>query len=96
MARGYFLDDLVLAPVNSFSRAARRRLHHDNTASLAGRLQAYRPSVVVSVLKAIRPAVEQARVAAGLDVPHYCVSFPGNGKQPEFRREMAALLHELP
>jgi hypothetical protein len=94
--RGYFLDDLVLTPVNWLTNAERRRLHEENIISLAQRIARYRPSMIVSVLKAIEPAVERARLAAAVDVPHRCVSFPGNGRQGHFRAEMAALLHEFP
>src|SRR5215216_3912770 len=79
--RGYFLDDLILTPVNWFTQAERRRLHRANIASLSERLRSYQPLVIVSVLKTIRPAVEQARITAGLDIPHYAVSFPGMGQQ---------------
>jgi hypothetical protein len=96
MARGDFVDGLVLTPVNWLTPAERRRLHRDNVASLAERLRDYRPLVIVSVLKAIRPAVEEARAAARLSIPHHTVSFPGMGRQAEFRRDMAGLLDLLP
>ncbi len=94
--RGYFLDDLVLKPVNWLTATERRNLHRENIPLLAERLQVYRPRVIVSVLKAIRHAVEEARGAAGLDVPHHTVSFPGMGRQAKFRREMASLVDSLP
>jgi hypothetical protein len=94
--RGYFLDDLILTPVNWFTQAERRDLHRSNVRSLATRLSAYQPLVIVSVLKAIRTSVEEARTTARLDVPHYTVSFPGMGQQARFRSEMAALLDRLP
>ena len=33
---------------------------------------------------------------AGLMVPHHSISFPGTGRQDDFRREIAAILPYLP
>ena len=62
---------------------------------MAERLREYRPLAIVSALRMIRSAVEEARVAAGLDVPHYVVPFAGHGLQTVFQREMAAFQREM-
>lgn len=93
---GYYLDDLVLIPANWERPADRRRLHRQYILSLTDRLKEYQPAAIVSLLKSIGKAVEQARELSGLRVPHYIVSFPGNGRQVDFHREMASVAPALP
>ena len=92
---GCYLDDLVLHPINTHSQAERKRQHLENVPALAERLVSYRPGTIVSVLKAIQHPVEEAARLASLTCPVHAVSFPGNRRQADFRREMTALLPQL-
>jgi hypothetical protein len=94
-ARGWYLDDLVLTPVNRLE-AARKKQCRDAQKSLAKRIEKYRPRAIVSLLLSIEDIVEDAAIAAGSDAPRYAVPFPGNGQQARFRKEMARLLPLLP
>lgn len=92
---GYFLDDLVLTPVDTLPIPARRPMYAAAVPLLAQRLSGYQPAAVVSILKRISSHVEEAISVAGLLVPHHSVSFPGTGRQGDFRREIAAILPHL-
>jgi hypothetical protein len=96
-ARGWFLDDLVLVPVNHRTQAERRKLHRQWTASLARRIETYRPRAVVSLLLSIEEAVAEAVARAGIaGLTHYALPYPGNRQQLRFKRELARILDELP
>jgi len=95
MAAGMYLDDLVLEPVNWLSRSQRNAMHSNNVPSLAGRIKEYQPLAVIAFMKAIRRPVEEAVVASGCSCAVQTVSFPGNGRQADFRTEMAAILPEV-
>ena len=69
----------------------RRDAHWQAVDSLRDRISEYRPLVIVSLLYSIKHVV---RVAADKEI--LAVPFPGNGQQPNFRREMAAILPGLP
>jgi hypothetical protein len=94
-AAGFFLDDLSLEPIDWQTASQRKRVHAANVASLADRLRDYRPQAVVALLKAIEPSVVDACRQAGLSIVPSAVSFPGNGQQANFRRELGALLPGL-
>jgi len=94
--RGYFLDDLTLEPIGTISPGERKRILKQNIPRLAQRIAEYQPQMIVTILKRIFPYVEEARSLAGVNVPNRPVSFPGNGQQVVFRREMAELLPDLP
>lgn len=93
---GYFLDDLTLEPIGTVSPGERKRILKQNIPRLAQRIAEYQPQMIVTILKRIFPYVEEARSLAGVDVPNRSVSFPGNGQQVVFLREMAELLPDLP
>ncbi len=95
-ARGWYLDDLVLTPVNHLHAAERKRRCRDAEQSLAGRIARYQPRAIVSVLLGIKDNVEAAAISAGSSAPRFAVPFPGNGQQARFRREMAPILPRLP
>lgn len=96
-AKGYFLDDLVLEPINHNTNAERRRLHNMAVPGLAERLATYRPLTVVSILKSIKQPVTEAIVRASISgIPHYSVAFPGTGQQGRFLEEIAEILPVLP
>jgi len=95
-AYGWYLDDLVLVPVDRMRPAQRREACLAARSSLADRIAEYRPQAIVTVLLRIKEIVEAAATAAGSDAPRYAVPFPGNGQQARFLREMADILPRLP
>jgi hypothetical protein len=95
-AYGWYLDDLVLKPVNHLLKPERIAKCLEATESLANRIAAYRPQAIVSVLKSIEPFVNAAAIQAGSDAPRFAVSFPGMGQQTRFQAEMAVIIPELP
>jgi hypothetical protein len=95
-AKGYFLDDLILQPVNQMDRRIRRQLRFENITSLAERISDYRPANVVILMMAIEPMVRDAVAKAGLsDCPVYATPFPGNGQQRRFRLRMKEIIPNL-
>ena len=94
---GWYLDDLVLEPVDKgFSKLARKAKCLGAIESLAKRIAVYQPQAIVSALKGIEPFVVAAAIGAQSSAPRYCVSFAGNGHQNKFGVEMAAIIHNLP
>lgn len=94
-ALGWFLDDLVLTPVNDLSRSEREAKCWAARESLAERIAEYRPRAIVSLLIGIKNIVDAAAVEARSNAPRYAVPFPGNGQQSRFRREIALILPKL-
>ena len=90
------MDDLVLEPFDQIPAEERTPIFRKNVPLLAQRLTRYQPEIVVTLLKRIGPYVQDAISQAGADVKHYCVPFPGNGQQSNFRREMAEIASLLP
>ena len=95
-ALGWFLDDLVLTPVNALPKAQRMTKSQRLGASLAERIRGYQPLAIVSVMRGIGDIVNEAAVAAGSDAPRYVVPFPGNGQQRRFLDAMARIVPMLP
>ena len=95
-ACGWYLDDLVLEPVNHLTPAQRLAACRSAGASLADRIAEYHPLAIVTILLRIKDIVEAAAFAAGSDAPRYAVPFPGNGQQARFLKEMADILPKLP
>lgn len=95
-AYGWYLDDLVLEPVNHLPKMQRLAKCLDAQKSLADRIEAYQPEAIVSLLKSIKPIVNAAANMAGSTVPRYGVPFPGMGHQPDFHAEMATIIQKLP
>jgi len=93
---GWYLDDLVLTPVNHLEKSRRDRKCREAQDSLAARIAEYRPQAIISFLLSIKVKVEAAAITAGSDVPRFAVPFPGNGQQTRFRKEMAKILPMLP
>lgn len=92
---GFFLDDLVLTPVNHLSPRDRAARNLAAIPSLAARLATYQPQAVVGIAKTISEPLTQAHAQAGLDCPLHVVAFPGTGQQANFRRELTAILPGL-
>jgi hypothetical protein len=76
---GWYLDDLVLTPVNHLKPAPRRAAWREARDGLASRIAEYKPLVIVVLLKGIEPIVREAAVAAGSTATIYKVPFPGMG-----------------
>ena|SRR5579864_8661160 len=95
-AYGWYLDDLVLTPVNDLKKPQRRQLCQDAKNSLAIRIAEYRPLAIVSLLICIKDFVEAAAIAAGSTAPRFAVHFPLQGNLPRFQKDMAHILPQLP
>jgi hypothetical protein len=95
-AYGWYLDDLVLTPVNRLTKSQRKARCLDAQESLAGRIAAYRPEAIVSLLRRIEPFVNAAANTSGSDAHRYAVPFPGMGHQARFRAAMACIIPKLP
>ena len=91
-ASDWFLDDLVLTPVNALPKAQRRAQCLAAQASLTARIRAYQPLAIVSIMRSIGDIVDEAAVAACGDVPRYVVPSPGNGQQRRFLEAMARIV----
>jgi hypothetical protein len=95
-AYGWYLDDLVLTPVNNLTKSQRNAKCRDAQKCLAGRIAAYRPEAIVSLLIRIKPFVDGAAIKAHSNAPRYAVPFPGMGQQERFQARMACIIPKLP
>ena len=95
-AYGWYLDDLVLTPVNHLTKSQKKAERQAAVKSLAERIASYQPEAIVSLLLAVEPFVKAAAAQAGSKVPRYAVPFPGMGHQLRFKVEMARILPKLP
>ena len=95
-AYGWYLDDLVLTPVNHLTKSQRKAKCLDAQKSLADRIVVYQPEAIVSLLIVIEPFVNAAAITAGNDAPRYAVPFPGMGQQVRFHAAMARIIPKLP
>lgn len=79
---GFYLDDLVLEPVNWLSRLERQATHATSIGlgSLAKRLRDYEAPLVVAFIKGIAAPVKGAITASGTPCQFEVVPFPGNGR----------------
>jgi hypothetical protein len=95
-ALGWYLDDLVLTPVNQMTKSERvaECLRAQN--KLAQRIAEYRPLAIVPVLFRIKDIVKAAADEAGSTAAFHPVPFPGNGQQGRFRKAMEHLIPLLP
>jgi hypothetical protein len=93
---GFYLDDLVLTPVNHLGTKDRRSLCRRAITSFAERLKDYRPKAIVILLHSIQPMVLQAMREAGVSNEPYCTPYPGFGNQPGFHKAMAEIIPNLP
>ena len=95
-AYGWYLDDLVLDPVNKLTKPERKAKWRGAQNSLAERIAEYQPLAIVSLLLGIKDIVEAAAIAAGSNAHRYAVPFPGMGQQLRFHAEMARVIPKLP
>lgn len=92
---GFYLDDLVLKPVNWLSRSERKAIHAANVASLATRLRDYEAPLVVAFMKGIEAPVRASIEASRTTCKLHVVPFPGYGRQGEFQSAMKSIMPEL-
>lgn len=92
---GLYLDDLVLTPVNHLTAPERKARNADAAPALGARIAIYQPQVVVCIAKTIARPLAEAHARSGVGCPLHVVSFPGNGQQANFRRELAEILPSL-
>lgn len=95
-AYGWYLDDLVLTPVNGDSKLKRRQKCWEAQRGLADRIRAYQPEAIVSLLRCIAPIVDGAARMAESKAARYSVPFPGMGHQKRFLAEMESVIPLLP
>src|SRR5271154_2829946 len=93
---GFYLDDLVLEPVNHLENKDRKSLCKGSISSLAARLRDYNPEAVVILLKSIEQIVLDAIRETGLSCQVYCTPYPGFGNQRRFQDAMTEIIPNLP
>ena len=93
---GWYLDDLVLEPVDKLSPFEREAKCLGAQNSLADRITKYRPLAIVTLLHRIRNVVDAAAIASNCNARRYAVPFPGFGNQKRFMEDMARILPALP
>ena len=93
---GWYVDDLVLFPVNKIAKSKRKAECVAAQGGLAKRISDYRPLAIVSLLRSIESMVEDAAIEAGSNAPRYAVHFPGFGQQGRFASDMAEIIPKLP
>jgi hypothetical protein len=94
-ARGWYLDDLVLTPINDQKGSPRMKQCRDAKDSLAARIKEYQPLAIVSLLLSIQDIIEGAAHKARSDAHLFALPFAGNGHQEDFLKEMARIIPEL-
>jgi hypothetical protein len=96
-AFGWYLDDLVLDPVDHLDDRERRAMCVAARCKLAERVAEYQPLMIVSLLRSIREDVEKAAEMAGCAVEPLNAPFPGGGwHETPFRNEMRSRWATLP
>ena len=93
---GFYLDDLVLTPINKMERRERSSRRQKAVPELAKRLVEYKPKAVVVVMRAILPKVRQAMQIAGMPYEPFCVPHPAFGNWPRFSNAMKEIIDDLP
>ena len=93
---GFYLDDLVLTPINKLGRRERSRLRQEAIPGLAKRLIEYKPKAVVVVMRAILPMVRKAMRMAGISYEPFCVPHPAFGNWTRFSNAMTEIIDGLP
>lgn len=93
---GWYLDDLVLTPVNHLDKKQRIATCRAAQDSLTKRIVEYKPDAIVSLLLVIKNIVDAAAIAADSNAVRFAVPFPGMGQQGRFQAEMAIIVPKLP
>src|ERR1700722_1632945 len=94
--KGFYLDDLVLTPINKLERHERLRQRQEAVPELAKRLVEYKPEAVVVVMRAILPTVLRAMRIAGMPYEPFCVPHPAFGNWARFSNAMKEIIDSLP
>jgi hypothetical protein len=94
--RGFYLDDLVLTPINKLERRERLTRRQEAVPKLAKRLVEYKPMAVVVVMRAILPTVQRAMRMAGISYEPFCVPHPAFGNWTRFSNAMEEIMDSLP
>jgi hypothetical protein len=94
--KGFYLDDLVLTPINKLERHERFTQRQEASPKLAKRLVEYKPKAVVVVMRAILPAVWKAMRMAGISYEPFCVPHPAFGNWTRFSNAMEEIMDSLP
>src|ERR1700737_1835151 len=95
-AYGWYLDDLVLEPVDKLSLPEREAQCLGAQNGLTDRIAEYQPLAIVTLLLRISDIVDAAAIAANCNARRFAVPFPGMGNQKRFKDEMARILPRLP
>jgi len=98
-ALGWYLDDLVLTPVNKgLSDSERKEACRVAQPCFAKRIAEYQPLAIVSLLLAerVKKSVYAAAAEACNSVDCYAVHFPGQGNQRRFLSDMENIILKLP
>jgi hypothetical protein len=93
---GWYLDDLVLTPVNHLIPRERKAMRLGAQDSLSKRVNEYRPLAIVCLLRGISDVVHTAAASAGFTGHVFDVPFPGNGQQRRFHEQMIEIVPTLP
>ncbi|MDR3560586.1 MAG: hypothetical protein P4N59_03955 [Negativicutes bacterium] len=95
-AKGCYLDDLCLMPVDAMGKTERKSCWQAGVPQLAKRLAEYKPDVVIAILLSIKDYVREACDRAKLDnAIRFAIPFAGNGNQGRYVDELAKILREL-
>ena len=94
--KGFYLDDLVLTPINKLERRERLTRRQEAVPKLAKRLVEYKPMAVVVVMRAILPTVQRAMRMAGISYEPFCVPHPAFGNWARFSNAMKEIIDSLP
>jgi hypothetical protein len=95
-SKGFYLDDLVLTPINKLEHRERSKLRRQAIPELAKRLLEYQPKAVVVVMRAIQPTVREAMRMAGISYEPFCVPHPAFGNWPRFQLAITEIIPSLP
>jgi hypothetical protein len=94
--KGFYLDDLVLMPINKLQDRERSKLRQEAIPELAKRLIEYKPKAVVVVMKAILPTIRKALHMAGIPYEPFSVPHPAFGNWADFQIAMTEIMDNLP
>jgi hypothetical protein len=95
--KGFFLDDLVLYPINQMDNKQRNEHRRKGISLLARRIADYQPAAVVVLMCGIEPMVVDAMREVGLsDAPHYTTPFPRPEHQKRFKEKWLRSFRNCP
>lgn len=93
---GFYLDDLVLTPVNKLKNKERSAIRWESAAKLANRLKDYKPDAIVIAMCAIESMVREAMHIAGIPYEPHCVPHPAFGNSNRFHAAIGKIIGGLP